>query len=78
MPIRWQGMETISEGEMNKPIPELPFDVEVAECQLMDALNNQSERNLFDAILQHYLNELAILNKKLEWYRNLDNRRVLK
>ena len=57
-----------------KPIPELPFDVEVAECQLMDALNNQSERNLFDAILQHYLNELAILKKKLEWYRNLDNR----
>lgn len=61
--IIWQNVifdynHTLTEGgEMIKPIPE--FDIEVAECELRDALNNQTERNLFDAILQYYLEAVA-------------------
>ncbi len=63
---------------MMKSIPELPFDIEGTEEEIRSILKLVGNRDVerFDAILRHYLDEIATLKNKIEWYRSLDNRPV--
>ncbi len=53
-------------GEMMKPIPELPFDIEGTEEKIREYLKFIPRIAKFDAILQYYQEEITELKLRIK------------